>query len=238
MKKENKILIISGTHGDERITEAIIKLLKKTDITDKFESIIGNPKAWSAKKRLIDVDLNRCYPGKKTSDKYEENIAYKNLMLTKKYSVVIDLHEANKSKDDFIVIPKSNLSDKKLISYISINNIVLWPSTSKRRTGPITQFINKSFELEIGTQNINKNEKVKKIAKILNNFITNYYNKKELFKNKKIFLVYDKLMTEKKSAEEKIVDFKKTKIINETFYPLLSNQYITNGIVCYKMKLL
>ena len=53
---------------------------------------------------------------------------------------------------------------------------------------------------------------------------------------KKIYYVYGKLLLKDSPFGVELKDFKKVSINGETFYPLLVNQYIKEGIVCYKMR--
>ena len=101
---EKKILVVSGTHGNELNPVWAVK--KFRNLTDKspnsksLEFILGNPKALAEGLRYIDVDLNRSFNVLKTSSNhnfYEINrsehlINEYGLQGTKSCPIVIDLH--------------------------------------------------------------------------------------------------------------------------------------------------
>lgn len=243
MKRIRKILIIAATHGDEKIGVNIVKELKRIVSDDYFDWIIGNPKAYESNQRYIEADLNRVYPGKKYSKVYEKRIAWRNLDAAKKYDFVVDVHEARASRDMFIIIPEK-YNCRKTENAVRLNGInkVVWPSTTGRKTGPISQFIVNGLELEIGTKDKNINKLARKVAKYITNgnLMPDGQVRKNTpirRKNVSVFEVYDKLYAKDlKITNRKIRDFKRTVVKKETFYPLLTDQYRKSGIKCYKMK--
>jgi succinylglutamate desuccinylase len=230
MKKQ--ILLILATHGDEKIGLETVKILENCSLEKYFDILIANPKACKNNKRFIDVDLNRSYPGNLKSDKYEQKIAAENLLVAKKYKYVIDIHEASQGTDDFIIVPRKELSKQFPLKYINLETVLLWPDPR----GPLGQVLKNAVELEFGSKNRNRNMMANKCAMILDNFIKNVYGlpQGKIKPTQKIFYVYDKLSADK--TKQKLIDFKKIKIKKEEFYPLLTNQYLMEGIVCYKMK--
>lgn len=241
MKK--KVLLIAATHGDERLGVDIAKELKKGSLSNDFDFIIGNPKAFQLYKRFIEVDLNRIYPGRKDSVIYEEKRAWKIINIARKYLYIIDIHESSESNDTFIIVPKGNIEDcYTLLELVGVKKVVLWPSTFGRKTGPIAQYLNNCVEIEFGMKCLPRQKALEEGKKIIADFILKVktavkvepdYVKK---KNKNLFLVYDKLLTENLNFKNILIDFEEIKINGEKFYPLLSYQYLKNGIVCYKMK--
>lgn len=233
MKKE--ILIIAATHGDEKIGIEVINELKKEKLNNFFDYMIANSKALEINKRYLDKDLNRSYPGKKFSRFYEKRVAYRNLMMAKKYRYVIDIHEASKGKDDFIIVPKENLKINFPLNYIKLNTILLWPDPK----GSISQALNNAVELEFGSKNRDRKEMINKAVRIIKNFIycINKNEKVEVKENKKVFFVYGLLKKEDFNGDMgSVIDFEQIDIDGEKFLPLLVGQYLNLGIVCYKMK--
>jgi len=235
MKNEiKKILIIAATHGNEKIGVQIIKKLQAKKLDVYFDYLIANPKALQEKKEFIDVNLNRVYPGKKESALYEKRLAYDNLKIAKKYRYVIDLHEASKGKDDFVIIPREKISPLFPIGYINLEKVILWPDPK----GPISQVLECAIELEFGMKNRNRNEAIEKATGIIEKFI-NRINSKNYSSTieKEIYKVFGTLSyDDNKKIPEDLVDFKLTTINNEKFYPLLFEQYFKQKIMCYKMK--
>ena len=236
MKEESKkILIIAATHGNEKIGIQIIKKLQAKKLDKYFDYLIANPKALQEKKEFIDINLNRVYPGKKTSRFYEKRIAYKNLRIAKKYSYIIDIHEASKGRDDFIIIPKEKVSRFFPIDFINLKKVILWPNPK----GPISQVLNNAIELEFGMKKRKRKEVIMKATKVLEKFIKNVNSNSYNFdiSNKEIYYVYGKLLDKEKRINlSKLKDFKEVKICGDKFYPLLVGQYLNDGIACYKMR--
>jgi succinylglutamate desuccinylase len=234
MLLKNKFLIIAATHGDETIGLKIIEYLKGFPLKDKFDSLIGNPEALKRKRRFIDVDLNRAYPGKNKSLSYEETRAREILKIAKRYKYIIDIHQTISSSENIIIVPHKKIVDEN-IKRIRINKIILWPSTSGRKTGSLAQFLPNCLEVEIGTKGRKTKEIVSSISKLIIDFINSFEKKEMSSGNKKIYLVYGKLMKNEYQGKQ-LKDFKKIRIKSETFVPLLVNQYLKNGILCYKMR--
>ncbi|MEK7477875.1 MAG: succinylglutamate desuccinylase/aspartoacylase family protein [Patescibacteria group bacterium] len=240
---QSKILLIVGTHGDEDIGLEIVKKLKIFPGIKKgdFDVLVGNPRAIKKNGRFIEADLNRVYPGKKDSPVYEEKIAWENLNTARKYDYVFDLHIASKSAQSFVVIPKREIHNPKMVKAVVIDKVVLWPSTSGRLTGPICQFLDNSLEIEFGTYGKTREQAVAKAVQITaeamrNLLVGSNQTKKETF-SQQVFLVYGKFLINGKKSELKLDDFQLATLNGEEYYPLLTNQYLTEGIKCYKMRL-
>lgn len=135
MNKKPKILLIVCTHGNERIGLETVRRLLAKDLGRYFDVLVANPLALSQNKRFVDKDLNRSYPGNKQSPIYEERRAYQNLRIAKKYDYIIDLHEASEDKDDFIIVPRENISNKFPLRLINLKRVLLWPDP----VGPLSQ---------------------------------------------------------------------------------------------------
>jgi len=235
MKK--KILIIIYTHGDEKIGESIVKKLQKKKLGEFFDCLVANPVAARKGVRFIEADLNRSYPGVKKSKIYEKRLAFKNLQIAKRYEFVIDIHEASSGINDFIIIPRKNGLNTFPLNLVDLDIVLFWPDPK----GPMGEILENSIELEFGTKLKNRNKIILKGQKIMENFIERAYfgNIKNNFLKKKRYYVYGKLVLKDfLNYKQTLIDFKKTSLNGEKFYPLLVGQYLNDGIVCYKMKLL
>jgi hypothetical protein len=237
MKNKKKILIIAGTHGNERIGIEVLKELKMTYLSQYFDVLMANPKALSKNIRYIDCDLNRAYPGKKYSKYLESRLAYNNLKIAKKYQYVIDLHEASSGTDNFIILPREKLSQKFPLDLIDLKKVLLWPDPK----GPLGQVLVNCVELEFGMKGKDRTMVVNQAVKILKKLIRRLCMSQKQLKRpqveKQVFYVYGKLLIEQSEfAVKSLKDFRKTKLNKEEFYPLLVGQYLSSGIVCYKMR--
>ena len=123
-----------------------------------------------------------------------------------------------------------------MINRIGIKKIIFWPSTSGRPTGPLAQFFDNCLELEIATGIKTYRTAVKDAADLLRDFIDNLDRKDKASTKKDRYLVYGKQLESELSPKRQFQDFKKTKVRQETFYPLLVSQYRADGIICYKAK--
>ena len=89
-----KILIIGATHGNEllgvKLYERLLK--QRSPLLEHVDFIVGNPRAYAARQRYIDSDLNRSY-GKK-GHAYEERRAQEitQYIGRTKPDLVLDMH--------------------------------------------------------------------------------------------------------------------------------------------------
>jgi len=228
-----KVLLVVATHGDEKIGSEVVKRLKEKKLSQYFDVLVANPQALAANQRFIDVDLNRSYPGQKDSRLYEERLACQNLELAKKYQCVIDLHEASAGQDDFIIVPRESLSVDFPIDLINLDRILLWPDPK----GPMSQVLTNAIELEFGSKCRNREEMVDKSVDILEDFLMKVYGEKRSAGNQQeVYYVYGKIMTVETPKGINLVDFKLVNCQGEEFYPLLTGQYLSDDILCYKMR--
>ena len=110
-----KILIVSGTHGNEiNPVWAVNQFCKQDNITDnniEYKFIIGNPLAFKKGVRYLDNDLNRSFDFTKNLDKnnYEfdrANYLVKNFGInsSEPCEIAIDLHTTTANMGTSIVI--------------------------------------------------------------------------------------------------------------------------------------
>jgi len=113
-----KIVLNILTHGDERIGLKVVKEVKKLNI-DKNTLVIhvANEKAFKLRKRFVDQDLNRSFPGKKNGN-HEQKIAYQISSIVKSTDVVIDIHSTKSELKDAVIVTKLNKDTKKCIEAI------------------------------------------------------------------------------------------------------------------------
>jgi len=219
------ILFLGATHGDEKIGVDVLQSLASNK---SFDWLLANEKAFATNKRFIDVDMNRRAPGDINAEQYESQRAAELIRQFKNYNYIVDIHGSVANSGLFIIMTKLSFDDLLLALQFDIPNIVIWLPKEQKATGPLVQFANPGIEIECGPKD-SKKLRIE-LKQILDGFVTNYGKgiDKNNLKSKNIFWVYGKLENNK----EKLVDFQKTIIDDEEFYPLLVGEY---GIGCYKM---
>lgn len=231
MKKD--ILIIAATHGDERIGLDIVGKLKTSGLGRYFDVRIGNPRALAKNARYTDFDLNRAYPGDPRASEYEKRRAYYNLRIARQYCYVLDIHEADRGSDDFIIVPQPTLDCTVPLELIDLDTVILWPDPN----GPLGYVLNNTIELEFGMKNRNRNIITDNATRIVRTFINSIASKgKKQCAKKKFYRVYGTVSTDDPRIKGmQLKDFTKARLGNESFYPLLVDQYREQGIYCYNM---
>jgi hypothetical protein len=233
---QKEILIIAATHGNERIGIEVIQALQENGYDRYFDTLTGNPKALKNNVRFIEADLNRSYPGNPQSLFYEERIASQNLKKARSYRYVIDLHEASSGTDDFIIVPRKSLDTIFPVELIDLPTILLWPDPA----GPLGQVLENCIELEFGVKGRDRKQVANGAVDILQKFFVSLYTQEltsDALPVKEVYDVYGKLLQKETSLSvNDLRDFRKARNGEEVFYPLLTGQYLSDGILCYKMK--
>lgn len=110
--KGPKIAIMGALHGNEPTGALIIqklnKVLKKEQINGEIILVIGNPKAYKAKKRFIDTDLNRIFHlNFEKPYNTEEKRALEIAPILKKVDYLLDIHCTQKPSTAFVYCKNS-----------------------------------------------------------------------------------------------------------------------------------
>lgn len=93
-----KILVLGGTHGNERLGIELVALLKKRPVQG-VDAASANPKAIKAGRRFVESDLNRSF-GASFPDTYESRLAAHLTTLAQSYDVVLDFHNTQTPKNN------------------------------------------------------------------------------------------------------------------------------------------
>lgn len=215
-----KLLITCATHGNEGFSIPVVKkLAERFD----FDWQINNPKALAENKRFIDADLNRVAPGESSSGQYEVKRACEIIGKASSYDAVIDIHGTTSKAGIFIILSDPNWQNIELAKTLPIARVVLWPSLQS--TGPLTQFIPNSLEIECGP----KDDPTTAIE--LEKILTQYLVNKKVPTVQEFFIVTGNI---KGNPAIVLKDFELAQWQKTTFYPLLVDQY--QGIKCYTMQ--
>lgn len=236
MKK--KVLFIVATHGDEPIgLLAISKLAKRMD---KFDWIIGNPRALLQNKRYIDRDLNRSASVTQTDGSYEITRAKEIIVLSKKYRYMIDIHGTKKQTGIFIIITKVSKENLELASRLDIQRIVLWPSFSSELKGSLSENVNCGIEIECGDKD--NPLVIGGLVDVINKFIDKKIETKidwrKVMMKKKTYIMVDSLKIGTDINIDKLREFENVFIGDKQYVPLFINSGYKdrNKIICYLAK--
>lgn len=217
---KNKTLIMTATHGDESFSIPVIKKLAKQF---KFDWLISNQKACKLGQRFYQCDLNRSGPGNPKSKLYERRRAFELIKLASQYDYVIDIHGTIANTALFIILSDPNWRNIEFAKKINLINVVLWPGL--QTTGPLTQFIPNSLEIECGPKNSPQ------VSIKLEKVLTDYLSGTKPTQPQQFYIVSGQLKTRKKLN---LIDFIPTKFDNQTIIPLMPGQYQDNS--CYLLQ--
>lgn len=162
-----KLTVVCGVHGDELFGKRVFEYFKKhLNLYEIDTLILANQKALLVKKRFIEQDLNRSFPGM-LSGNLEEEIAAKLVPILKESDFVIDIHT---TVSDITLVPIVTSMNKKtttLINLLPCKNIayVQKPLSNKSLIGQVDCGIS----LEFNKTFAKRNEAIKSIADFINN---------------------------------------------------------------------
>ncbi|MBU1046657.1 succinylglutamate desuccinylase/aspartoacylase family protein [Patescibacteria group bacterium] len=157
-QKENKInnikvAVVACVHGDELVGKKIIRELNKLTIKNGIlKTFIANPEAVKKKKRCIDTDLNRSFPGNKNGT-HEEKIAYKLNKELQDFNYVIDIHSTTTDVESLVIITKLNKEIRSLINAFNSKRVALMPKNIAQKA--MIYYCNAGISFEYGNDKSN-----------------------------------------------------------------------------------
>lgn len=164
-----EIGVVYCTHGDEVAgKKAVEKLLQNYSSFNKdVKFVFANEKAYEQGKRYTDTDLNRSFPGDKSSNKYEERIAAEIMEELKDTEIVLDLHETSVKPSPFALYTWNTDKVFEALQKTTVEKAVeisYTPGCGINHYGGI--------EVETGPKNTEKSNKM--AYRILKQFLINY----------------------------------------------------------------
>lgn len=230
------LLFVVETHGDEPIGRLALEDIKQRTGTT-FESIVGNPRATAKQTRFIDSDLNRVFPGDPQSKLYEVRRAAEIVRLVSQYDYVIDLHGTTAKAGIFVIVTKPTPANLKLAGALPVERIVIWESSLRNSTGPLTSAVKCGVEIEAGPKD--DPAVVLELAAMLETIgQSNLADSPDQQQKQILYEVYGKLLLDDvkdKTELTGMTDFQEITVNGETFFPLLVGQY--EDKLCCKMRL-
>ena len=169
MNKLQKVAIIGATHGNEITGYYLIRklnqfpeLTKRKTFTPEF--LIANPKAFDAKLRYIDHDLNRCFFAEELNDislaSYEQSRAkalnsYLGPKGGPKFDAIIDLHTTTSSMGGTVMVSSKDPFKLRLAKFIQdrVDNVHIFYSDNidaKKDRPFLNSIVGKGIVFEIG----------------------------------------------------------------------------------------
>lgn len=122
---KKKVLVIGCVHGDELIGEKVISELRKLIISHgTLVTVLANTHAMKAKKRFIDQDLNRSFPGE-IQGNHEERLAHSLAPLLKEADIVLDIHSTTTDTTSAVILTKVNQPIRQLLSIFNPKRVVV-----------------------------------------------------------------------------------------------------------------
>jgi succinylglutamate desuccinylase len=232
---ENSAVVVC-LHGDELFGLEVID-----NISKEIPVFIGNPLAIENKKRFMDTDLNRAFPGKEDGN-YEEKRAVFLLDKIKDFKCVIDIHSSSGNMELFGIITKPNDEKMELAKKLGLKKLVIMPS-SFASGGALIDHVGCGMSLEIGPHE--KKENVDEVIKAINNSSNGFKGDVKT----EIYEVFDMIKGEE-NVEMFIKNFefvKKGDLIARgekeyyaefDFYPIFVGEKAYKGILCLATKII
>lgn len=124
-----KILLNVCTHGSERVGLRIAKAFK--DLKPLHGTLVinvANELAVVKKKRFIDEDLNRVFPGKKNGN-HEQRLAYAMKPYVEAFDIVLDIHSTETDLKSALIVTDYSREVKPLLKAISPKRVIFMTAT-------------------------------------------------------------------------------------------------------------
>ena len=225
--------IVVCLHGDE-----LYGLEVADKISKKIPLFIGNPLAIEKRKRYVDKDLNRVFPGDLNGTTYEEKRAAHLLKELKDYKYIIDIHSSSCDLELFGIITKPAPCKLELAKKLKLKKIVLM-SEEFGKNSSLIDHVGCGISLEIGPHE--KKENIEKIIEVINNTCNG-----EECSEPKMFKVFDSIKGD--AVNYFIKNFKPVKkgdliakgekdyYAEFDFIPLFVGEKAYKGILCLATK--
>lgn len=101
-----KILILAATHGNELLGIKLYQRLlqKRSPLLEHIDFMISNPKAFAAKKRYIDCDLNRSYGTNGSKYEQQRAAAITEYVRLTKPDLILDMHTTSCKQPNCLIV--------------------------------------------------------------------------------------------------------------------------------------
>jgi len=233
---KSKFTFVVGLHGDEAApviaASELKKIIGKSDLRGSFQIVYANTQAIKEKKRFIEFDLNRCFPGRENGKFLEEKIAFQLVRDLKSSQFTFDFHATDFSVTPYALISVFNKQIEKILEQIGIRNALFSSEES------LIKYVANGVAIEVGQKD--SIEAVEACLKIMLQVVNLFgiCDKPLLLQEKKVrtFLIYRFLSKKGLVLDAAISDFKYVKkgqrigwisgdtvVATEGFYPVWVN---------------
>lgn len=233
----NEIGIVVCLHGNEPLGLDVIK-----KIDSNIPTFVGNPLALKKNVRFLEVDMNRCFPGK-INGKHEEKEACNLLEKVKGFKYLIDIHSSSCNIELFGILTKPNKEKVNLAKKMGLKKIVIMKDNFAKGLSLIDH-LNCAISIEVGPHARKKN--VSEIVEAIQNLSKNIGQD---CSHKEIdgFEIFDIIPGDKitKYHIKNFEEIKKNQLIAEgekkyyapfNFFPIFVGEDAYKGIICMAAK--
>ncbi len=162
-----KVTLIGGVHGDEFFGRTVFNhFAKHINIYPGLTLILANTEALNKRRRGIDGDLNRSFPGS-INGNHEEKLAKKLLHTIDPNSYIIDIHTTGNSEGLVPIITNQSNGTKQIINQLQVKNIVYMQSSFGSLIGQFKQ----SISLEYHYKYCRSSKAIKDLEKAIVNLL-------------------------------------------------------------------
>lgn len=118
-----KVLIIAATHGDELLGVKVHERLLATHspLLEHVDTLIGNPRAYAARTRYIDIDLNRSHGGENTGYESTRAKEIQEYIRRTQPDIVLDMHTTTVDQPSCLIV--SSLDEEMKRRYMRSSSI-------------------------------------------------------------------------------------------------------------------
>ena len=122
-----KILVVGGTHGNERTGVDTVLELKRTPVVD-VDTLIANPRATKRCQRFIETDLNRSF-GVQNPKSYEERRALRLVNVLGQYDLIVEFHNTgSRTTCGIVTTQEPTATQLRAIAHLGLDRIVIMPA--------------------------------------------------------------------------------------------------------------
>lgn len=129
------VALVCCLHGDEVFGRTVFDHF--SSYAHKFPGlavILANQRAVTAGARFIDRDLNRSFPGQKSSKYHEERLAAALLARLKDTSLLIDVHTTTVELELAAIVTKLESGEKRVLNAVPTREVVVMPHNLARQS--------------------------------------------------------------------------------------------------------